>query len=203
MKRTTIPYLLLLAVIALSSCAEKAVAPREYVSLVNHHDQLNREITLDSNLALKVAMRPVDYRICMALRSDSISSGAYEEQNERLGNNIGFVVSMTSRDNESVIKHLENKLALDKERILKYFNYEAGADFVLLSQSNDTLQRELYHYEYSYQLTPEERFNVVFELPEKSQWPLTLLVAHPTEGTYERFEFHSQDFFGLPKIKLI
>jgi len=194
---------LALSVILMAGCS-RSYLPSEYVKIVeDQRTGLRKTASVDANLRVQVQLKPYDYVVCLEKKSNAISRSERNEVRSQLDGHLYFTISYSCGNGESVYDYLSRTYGAPKEQLSEYFERTIGNGFFLLTSDGDTLERQLCHYEYSYNVMPYERFDLVFESGNEDQWPLELRLHNPVSGEQNAISFNFPDYNNMPGIKTL
>lgn len=191
------------AIFCMTRCG-KSYLPSDYVRMVEDEESgLRKTAGVDSNISMQVQLKPYDYILCMEKKSNDISRKERNQVHSELEGHLYFTVSYACRDGESVHNYLSRVYGTPLETLHTYFERNVGSSFFLLTATGDTLERVLSNYEYSHNVSPYERFNLVFEAGDENQWPLEFRLHNLVSGEVNSMFFNSSEYFNLPGIKTL
>jgi len=183
-----------------TSCSRE-LSPDEFDSYIQSRTDLIQTADLGSGIMSRVKLVPSQIILNDRLKRNSLTAKEADTLITTLNDHLYVLIELSTLNGGALVSLLEKELGLTKDQILDYFRTKGSTDYFLLTTEGDTIKSQLYEYEYSYNITPYERFNLVFPKPEDSNWPITLKVPHPITGMYHDFQMNDKFYNDLPKIK--
>lgn len=189
-------------IMLISTSCSRDLSPEEFDNYIQTRTDLIQTADLGSGIMSKVKLVPSQIILNDRLKRNSLTAKEADTLITTLNNHLYILIELYTSSGGALVSLLEKELGLTKDQILDYFRRQGSTDYFLITTRGDTIKSQLYEYEYSYNITPYERFNLVFPKPEDSCWPITLKVPHPITGQYHEFQMNDKYYNDLLKIKL-
>lgn len=199
-------HIIILVILALTSCAKKALDPSGYMQWVEDEKnglRVNKQV---GDLIFILQYKPVDYVVLQEVKDPDISREVYEKTSDNFKGMQYFTFRIkTSQGNMSPLKY---NLSAQEEYFgrVEYFSFRMQQDIKLID-GKDTLNCALHHFERDYELTPANTFVLGFELPagqEKNETRDKIFIYNDRvlgAGTI-KIGINKRDINNIPTLKI-
>lgn len=205
MQDTKYIHFILLALfgcLLLGSCGKAQLAPADYVAWVNDASNgLYKEKQVQP-LTVSAVYKPIPYVIANEKRSNQIDPTEYQQRKEELAGMQYVTLKLGIIGEQKDITNYEVQTDADLQERLSYLSFAMQKDIQLID-GQDTLACALYHFERSYDLTPQRTFVLGFEKKSTLATDKTLVLNLPYFNTGPiKLAFKANDLQAIPELKL-
>lgn len=205
MQDTKYMHFILLALFSyllLGSCGNSQLAPADYVAWVNDASNgLYKEKQVQP-LTISAVYKPIPYIIANEKRSNQIDPIEYQQRKEELAGMQYVTLKLGIIGEQKDITNYEVQTDADLQERLSYLSFAMQKDIQLID-GQDTLACALYHFERSYDLTPQRTFVLGFEKKSTPATDKTLVLDLPYFNTGPiKLAFKADDLQAIPELKL-
>lgn len=172
MKKALI-YIVVLVVF--NACKPGKLSPEKLVEYIEQPDnglQVTRTI---EDVSYKIQYRPYEYIAALEfLKQGQVDLGQILKEVKGL-RYFTFTMGSEEKQDDILKKGIPSMIEYNKR--LEYYSYSAQNDFSLI-EGKDTLPCVLYHFERSYNLTPDHRISLAFPEKKNSDTPSDLVLSY-------------------------
>ncbi|MEL7534223.1 MAG: hypothetical protein AAFN10_23160 [Bacteroidota bacterium] len=185
----------------MTACQPTMLAPKEFKQWIeNPANGFNNQREI-GEYALGAQLMPIPYQ-AIQLHKASLNAHHLNEMEQELEESLDIHFTMASQEGElSFLKYNLGSLEEYQQR-LAYLSFEME-DYLYLLHGNDTLRPNLYHFERTFDLSPEAHFLLSFPRPENMGEDAILILDDHFFGMGPvRFRFDLSRLSHLPALNL-
>jgi len=189
--------------IALSSCFQKALSPREYFNWAKSKESGLQQAHSGNGVNFNLKFQPVDLIIANEIKNEISSEADYERRQRELGNLAYFILKIESGAQDLLMHNLQ-----DEQEYVRRVNYYS-LDFqqnIIAVAGTDTIPCVLYQFENSYGVAPYINISLAFPgqfMEANKDQPVQVLINDQVFGNgILKFDYEQDTFHDLPELTI-